>query len=376
MHVLFDHQSFSRQAVGGVSRSFVELARALNQESGVSARIFAPLHWNNYLRQPENRGFCSGFYQKKAVFRLWNQRWWLNHMLTGAVCAMNPPDVVHETWYSEHRCPLRRQTRVVTTVHDMIYQVHPEWTDNSVERSRELASSIDRADAILCVSEFTRNDLLNWRPSLDASRVFVVHHGVSDLGKSASEASAPSLPPSLLNASPFFLFVGQRSSSNKNFSFLARAFAASGLQGDFCLVCFGGGPFSGAEKSLFSSLGLGEAQTFQITSNDHVLRKLYETATALCYPSTYEGFGMPVLEAMSYSCPVVCSNATCLPEVAGDAALYFSPLDRDDLVHAMRRVAGEESLRRVLSARGRERAACFTWQSAARKAIGAYRAIL
>ena len=381
MDILFDHQSFARQATGGVSRSYVELARALNFEPEVSARILAPIHWNKYLCETENRGFASGAYQSRAIFRLWNQRWWFNHTFTNIRCRINPPDILHETWYSTHPYQLRAKTRMAITVHDMIYQVHPEWTNDAAERSRDLAASADRANIVFCDSEYTRNDLLNWRSSLDPKKIFVVHLVATKPGACEMRAGCPSAlssgqqPLAEAFRSPYFLYVGQRSSANKNFSFLVRAFAASGMQKDYSLVCFGGGGFNDSEKELFNSLGLPENRIHQVPHNDALLRLAYERAVALIYPSLYEGFGLPPLEAMGYDCPVLSANATCLPEIGGDAALYFSPTDVNELVYSLQQVAQNESVRNNLMMKGRSRFARFSGKAIADQALAAYKTV-
>jgi glycosyltransferase involved in cell wall biosynthesis len=378
MDILFDHQSFSRQATGGVSRSYVELARALNQHSGSSAQILAPIHWNQYLCESQNKDFSSGIYQQRAVFRLWKQRWWFNHMITNLWCRFTAPDIIHETWYSIHPYQLPKKTRVAITVHDMIYQVHPEWTPDAEERARELAASVDRAAVIFCDSEYTRNDLLNWRESLDPQKVFVVHltvikPGANELSPENSWAKAPHLKASaeILN-SPFFLYVGQRSATHKNFPFLAKAFAASGLQKEHNLICFGGGEFTDSEKRLFREIGLSTDRVYHIPHNDSLLGLAYKNAVAFIYPSLYEGFGLPPLEAMGYDCPVLSANATCIPEIGGDAAVYFSPTDQDDLVNSLRRISQSEALRKDLVHKGRVRFERYSGEVIAKQALEAY----
>lgn len=376
--IIFDHQSFSRQAHGGVSRSFLELARALNQLDSSTAEIFAPVHWNEYLAEQKNSSFVFGWRQTRGIFRLWNARWWLNHWMTTAKCRVSPPDILHETWYSEFGYRTTKRTRIATTVHDLIYQLHPDWTGDSASRSHQLRTSLKRADIVLCVSEFTRNDLLNWQSSLDPSRVFVVHHGVTPLGvqRKFEDGSLPSETtihcPFTLPSLPYLLFVGQRASRNKNFGAFAQAFASSGLQSDFGLVCFGGGPFTTDENQLFRALGFRADRVFQQSGDDNALKQAYVSAAALAYPSRHEGFGMPLLEAMLYHCPVASSNATCLPEIGGDACLYFDPEDTTHMAHVLREVLEDSCLRSKLIARGHERAKHFSWKAAAEKTLAAY----
>lgn len=374
MNILFDHQSFSRQAKGGVSRSFVELVRALNGFKDVHARILAPLHWNDYLCDSRNKKFCTGIHQNRGIFRLWHQRWWLNYLTTAVSSRFIVPDILHETWYSTIGYPLARRTKCAITIHDLIYQIHPEWTVDALKRSKQLAASLDRADVIFCVSEHTKNDLLNWRTSLNPDRVFTVYHGISNLGSTGDLDSEAHL--NILSEGPYFLYVGQRASQNKNFPILAQAFAHSGLQNTFSLLCFGGGPFNDQEMSLFKQAGLRKDRILQVSGDDQLLRRAYQSATALVYPSLYEGFGLPVLEAMSLRCPVLSSNASCLPEIGGDACLYFSPTILDDAICALKHIAADSTFRDNLMIKGLRRCENFTLKKSAKSALKAYNSIL
>lgn len=357
-----------------MSRSFVELARALNGLRGVHARIFAPLHWNDYLCDPRNKKFCTGIYQNRGVFRLWHQRWWFNYLTTVVSSRLIVPDILHETWYSTLGYPLARRTKCAITIHDLIYQIHPEWAVDALGRSEQLVASLNRADVIFCVSEYTKNDLLNWRPNLNPDRVFTVYHGISNLGAIEDLDHEDRL--NILCDGPYFLYVGQRASRNKNFPILAQAFAHSGLQNSFSLLCFGGGPFNDQEMSLFEQIGLREDRILQVSGDDHFLRLAYQSATALVYPSLYEGFGLPVIEAMSLRCPVLSSNASCLPEIGGDACLYFSPNVLDDVIHAMKSIAADSAFRNNLIIKGLRRCENFTWNKSAESALKAYDSIL
>ena len=377
MNILFDHQAFTRQAAGGVSRSFVELARAINQSGNNQARIFAPLHWNLYLEQPGNRPFCTGLHQSRGIFRFWNQRWHLNHAITLLRCQVQPPDILHETWYSSMPYRIPKKIKIATTVHDLIYQIHPEWTDDAKIRSRELSDSLQRADVVFCVSEHTRMDLLNW-VKLDPAKVFTIHHGVTTLAISSDFKSPVSdfRPQAAGLQRPYVLYVGQRSSKNKNFALLAEAYAKSGLQAGFQMLCFGGGPFNPAETAMFRKLGCKDEDAIQLSGDDSRLAMAYQHAAVLVYPSLYEGFGLPLLEAMSLGCPVLCSKASCHPEICGPAALYFDADSTEDLAVNMKLLLHDSHLREVLVKKGFDQSKLYTWEKSAHQALNAYRSIL
>ena len=177
-------------------------------------------------------------------------------------------------------------------------------------------------------------------------------------------------------AAPYVLFVGQRS-GYKNFEALLRAFAASErLKGDLRILCFGGGPLSTAELSLASELGLGSHHLSQLRGSDKLLGNAYAHAIALAYPSLYEGFGFPPLEAMSAGCPVLVSNTSSLPEVVGDAAIKFDPKNIEELRTAIERVTVSDEVRRELIAAGHERRKQFSWPRCVERTIDVYRKLV
>ncbi|MDP9052031.1 MAG: glycosyltransferase family 4 protein, partial [Acidobacteriota bacterium] len=175
---------------------------------------------------------------------------------------------------------------------------------------------------------------------------------------------------------PFLLYVGSRL-TYKNFERLLEAFAASPLlKNDFDLVCFGGGAFTSKEISLFQQLGLSDECCCQVSGDDATLAALYGSARAFVYPSLYEGFGIPPLEAMSFNCPVVCSGLSSIPEVVGNAAEMFDPYDPESIQKAIERVATDEVLRETLVSRGRERVKQFSWERCAKETLDVYSRVL
>jgi glycosyltransferase involved in cell wall biosynthesis len=402
LSVLFDHQAFSRQSVGGVSRSFVELARQMQAISNVEASILAPLHWNSYLQMKNTKQFKIGIYQNIGIYRFWKLRYLINHTATELYCRRWPPIILHETWYSSVAYRIPHQIKIAITVHDLIFQVHPEWATDAAQRATDLAASVDRSDIIFCDTHHTRNDLLNWK-KIDPQKVRVVHLGASELGSSHRISFEPRVQPKVdvsendrfsqipascklqnrsgLSAAlpcggrPYLLYVGDRA-SYKNFPALVKAFAASGVHRELALHCFGGGPFTHTEIELFLSLGLSDDCVLQFSGNDDALKEAYASALAFVYPSLYEGFGLPPLEAMSCDCPVVCSCATCLPEVCGDACLYFEPKDIESMSHALREIVENSTLREDLIRRGRKQVKMFTWEAMALKVLDAYSSVL
>jgi glycosyltransferase involved in cell wall biosynthesis len=175
---------------------------------------------------------------------------------------------------------------------------------------------------------------------------------------------------------PFFLYVGHRY-AHKNFPRLRAAFAESLLFKTHKLVCFGGDQFTEDEQKRAKELGIPPDRIVQISGgNDDLLSRYYASAEAFVYPSEYEGFGIPLLEAMECGCPVICSNNSSIPEVAGDAAIYFDAEDIHSISNAMLRVAQSPSERSQLIMKGKVRCKQFSWDICARQTYSVYERLL
>ena len=219
---------------------------------------------------------------------------------------------------------------------------------------------------MICISASTRDDVLELL-DVDPKKVSVVYLGCRVPGQFVGRR---------LVAEPYLLYVGNRE-GYKNFATLFRAYASSTrLRRDFRLVCFGGSSFSEDERSMIGASGIEGNALIQLRGGDYVLSNLYTHASALIYPSLYEGFGLPALEAMAHGCPTVCSNTSSLPEVVGAAAELFDPHDVEAFVYAMERVVFSDARTTALREAGRKRAELFSWASCARKTRGIYEAIV
>jgi glycosyltransferase involved in cell wall biosynthesis len=144
---------------------------------------------------------------------------------------------------------------------------------------------------------------------------------------------------------------------------------------DYRLICFGGGPFQPAEIDAMKNLGV-EGRVEVVEGSDRLLANLYAFASVLVYPSLYEGFGIPPLEAMHYGCPVVVSNASSLPEVVGEAGRYFDPHFEEDLLKAMEDVLYDSGVRTAIIEAGHRREAQFSWERCVRETCEVYRGVL
>lgn len=358
MKVLFSHDIFVMQRHGGASRVFAGLHGALLAH-GVASRVAAGLHINTYLAgQSGVAGVRVPGLTSPAMLRAYGI---CNAPLERAVVAAWRPSVYHLTYFP--RRTERPKSPVAVTVLDMIHERYPEQfppEDHTSERKRHWVGA---ADIVFTISQRTKDDLVS-AFSVAEEKVVVVHPGV--------RAPAPGGALDARRFGDYLLYVGERGIGYKNFDGLVRAMARSEVASGCNLVCFGGRPLTSEERALLSRLGL-LGKTTMVNGEDGELAALYAGARALVYPSKYEGFGFPPLEAMTAGCPVACARAGSLPEVVGDAALLFDPDDVDDIAAALDRVVADEGLRSRLLASGAIRSATFTWERAAQETVEGYR---
>ena len=366
MRIAYDHQIFGWQRFGGVSRYVFEVANHLAEAEGnsIHCHIVCPFHVNDYLRKANPKLKVTGIHAP-AVRKTGRLYRFVNKTLAPFFLQKWRPDILHETYYSRTTiAPLGCKT--VLTVHDMIHELYPMYFPNWDPTREEKKAAVARADHIICVSENTRRDLIRLL-DVPPEKTSVVHHGFA-LGH--VKTTNPQLP-----GRPFLLFVGSRG-GYKNFERLLQAFANRlNIRDNYDLVAFGGGSFSAREQGLIRNLGLTDRQVRQLGGDDAILSALYKQASLFVYPSLYEGFGIPPLEAMSFDCPVICSNTSSIPEVVGNAAVQFDPHEVDSIANALEAVISNPALQADLRQKGRERIHAFSWNRCALDTLKVYRQV-
>jgi glycosyltransferase involved in cell wall biosynthesis len=377
LRIGFDATPAVRQG-GGIGRYTRELLRALgalDTENRYSLFYASPAGAPAHALPPLPRNFRARHLPFDDV---WLARVWHRARLPLAVDWLTGPiDLFHSPDFTLP--PTRRGTRTILTVHDLSF-VRDPGSAMPVLRAylnQVVPRSVARADLVLADSQATRADLVELYGA-DPHKIEVLYSGVN-------EAFQPVRDPVRLEAvrakyglggGPFILAVGTLQ-PRKNYVRLIQAFATLPGRGDLRLVIAGGKGWLFDE--IFTEverLGLGGRVIFPGFAADEDLPALYSAASVLAYPSIYEGFGLPILEAFACGTPVVTSTASCLPEVAGEAALMAPPTDVDALRDALRRVLEDADLSLKLVAAGRERAKQFSWQKAAEELLNHYRRLM
>jgi glycosyltransferase involved in cell wall biosynthesis len=358
MKVLFDHQAFSNQKYGGISRYFANLHQGLNALPGVSSKLGLAFTRNAYINQHNLPvgGVFNNWVDKKSRREKYN-KWYCRHLL-----KQGDFDVFHPTYYSPYFLEYLNKPFVLT-VHDMIHELYPDYFAGIDEKTKGYKEQvITRADHIIAISDCTKNDIQRFY-NIPDNKITVIHHGYHM--ETAAVTSTVSKPDG-----KYLLFVGDRF-AYKNFERFIKAVAPLLVKNSLKLICTGGGAFTDAEWELITLHHITN-NIQQVSVADDELRNLYTHAEAFIYPSFYEGFGLPVLEAFYNKCPVIMSNTSSLPEVGGDAAEYFDPMDEESITTAIQNVIHNNNRQNELRAMGTQRLQLFNFETCLEKTVKVY----
>lgn len=278
--------------------------------------------------------------------------------------------------------PPRIKGKVITTIHDMTYELYPETMDKrNLKRIKDdIQYSVDRSDKIITVSESSKNDIIKFL-NVDESKIEIVYNGVDyeKFNKYYTEDIKLIVRNKYNLPQNYILYMGTLE-PRKNIDSIIEAFALIKKQEDFDNIKL---VIAGKKGWLFEDIfNLVD----KLNLKDHVIFTdyvdetdkpiIYNMAKLFVFPSLYEGFGIPVLEAMASSVPVITSNMSSLPEVAGDAAILVNPKDIEDIAKNMIKILSDDDLKNELVRKGYIQAQKFTWEASAEKLYNIYKEIM
>lgn len=363
--VYYDFQILSFQKYGGISRYFYEIYNYINKNNYDWTAVtdcyfsvneyFKPL----FLHKPFRRQFKGSYFlENKFNINKRNAKRIIN----------NGVDIVHPTYFDPYVLDYISEEKLVITVYDMIYEIYPDYFTDSkciIENKKKL---IYAADKIIAISDSTKRDIIRFYPDIPEDKIDVIYIGNS-LKRDTDRANSKSINI----PDKYVLFVGQRG-MYKNFNLFFRSMKPIfDKYDDMYLICAGGGQFSGKEIETF---GKYKERIIQMDVSDDILTQLYSSATCFVFPSLYEGFGIPTLEAFSCNCPVALSNSSSMPEVGGDAALYFDPLNANDITDVVETIISNDKIRESLIIKGKEQLKKFDWNLIVPQILRCYDSLL
>jgi glycosyltransferase involved in cell wall biosynthesis len=359
MRVYCDNIIFSLQRAGGISVYWFELLRRL-------------------LRDEVSLGVIEGRNVDDNIFRTklnLPQQLMVRNLTIPTQIARYLPSFValskgcifHSSYY---RVPWGSDCATVVTAYDFTYERFGSGLPRLVH-SVQKRIALQKAHGVICISESTKRDLLKFVPGVSEDRIRVIHLGYSDEFRPVQEGvHRESFDREGLHDLPYLVYVGDRS-PYKNFQLAVSA--VSQVLG-YGLVVVGGGKLSRSDQELLDDQLGGRYLHLDRLPNEK-LNSLYNSAHALIYPSSYEGFGIPVIEAMAAGCPVIASNTSSIPEAAGNAGLLVDDLSAVAFAACIRELENS-SLREAVIQRGFENVKRFSWERCYQETIAFYREIL
>ncbi len=371
MQVTIDGIAFESQTHGGLSRLYSEI---LPRMGDIDPALHIELLSANRIRRPLPIGPHIDYgkilplekvLKPSQAFGLARLR--VRDLALDLRQYEDETGIWHSTFFTR---PRKWRGPVVVTVLDMIHERFPElftgWhNDYFREKKRQ---EILNADAIICISETTKTDVQTFY-KVDAEKLYVTTLAHSPAFRQLSPAPRHQ---DLQIAKPFLLFIGKRA-NYKNADMLLSAYSRWPQRGKVDLV-FVGAQWSQVEIQRLTTLDIVDNVHALSNVNDELLCQLYNAALAFVYPSLYEGFGIPLLEAMACGCPIVASDIPTSREIAVDYPTYFGPLQEEELIAALEKMwTSSNNLEH--QRRGRERARQFSWQKTSERTLIVYQAL-
>ena len=360
--ILFDNQMFTFQRFGGVTRYFADLIYnlpAAEFEASLPMR-FCENHYvtETYGGKYNTFSFPRSYRLRRRLYQP------VNRFCAWRALSKCDYDIFHPTYFSPYFLgALEKNNKpFVLTVHDMVFERYPQDVliyDRTIQHKKLL---VEKAAHIIAVSENTKRDIVEILGT-SPDKISVVHHGYRAVGSAAEQMF-----------DNYVLYVGERKGYKNFFPWLSAVRPLLMKYPTLRIVCTGT-PFGSSEVELFAKWNISD-RLVHITANDAQMASLYRHALCFVFPSHYEGFGIPILEAFHNGCPVCLSNASCFPEVAGDAAIYFNPHDAQSMADALQELISSPALRDDLRLRGLQRSKEFSLERMVQQTCDVYRKLL
>jgi glycosyltransferase involved in cell wall biosynthesis len=384
VRVLFDYQIFEEQKTGGISRYVYELYKNFRSDPEIEIQLPVNFSENIYLNSLNEFQYLSSgmihpyqkflpwlnFKGKSKLYSLFSKKVYADTNIQNSLNSLrkNDYDIFHPSYYYTYYLDEIKDKPLVITVHDMINEIYPEYFPPDCVSTEFKKQLTGRADKIIAVSENTKKDLIKIF-NISPDKIDVIYHGSSTfLGESNTKNNELFLPEIYL------LYVGSRA-IYKNFRFFLDSVRVLLKKNSELKIICTGQPFTKDEMDYFRINNI-ENNLIHYFASDTQIMQLYKYAAAFVFPSLYEGFGIPVLEAFSCGCPCALSNAGSLPEVGGDAAIYFDPRSSDSILSAINRILFDNELRGDMRMKGFDRAKSFTWEKAATETKAVYKHLI
>jgi mannosyltransferase len=339
LKIIYDNIIFSLQKAGGISIYWIELIKRLVQKKGGNISFYESENQNIFRKELDIE------VKKESVLNLKFLRY------LPFIKRLPKKSIFHSSYY---RVSLQKDVVNITTVHDFTYEYFRSGLAKYIHVWQK-GFAIKRSDGIICVSENTKKDLMKFYPMIEESKIKVIYNGVSDeFVKLENRKEYLTDEFETLKDKKYILYIGDRS-SYKNFDIAIEVLKK--LE-DYNFVVIGGEEFSSTEKKNTKNIK-NRIYHFRGIEGDK-LNILYNNAFCLLYPSSYEGFGIPILEAMKSGCPVVSTNISSIPEVAGDAGLLVDEIKVDNFINEIKKLENNE-FRGELINKGLEQSKRFNW---------------
>ncbi|MBK2024965.1 glycosyltransferase family 4 protein [Francisella philomiragia] len=351
MVIGIDAYILSKKVITGIGRYTLEMVKALSKNTNVSIILFSPQKLQNDIKsQLDSNIKIVEFNLSNKVLHIF---WYI--FLHKIISKYN----LDYFWGPSHKLPKKQKDiKYIVTIHDLVYKVYP----NTLMRKTRLLDtfrvpqSIKKANIILTVSDSTKNDVIKYFG--DNNKVHRVYLGNSFTNVKTRESNIDQ---------KYILFVGTVE-PRKNIENLVRAYSklSQDIKNKYKLLIVGAKGWGKVDlDSLLDSLNLNtNVKVYNYITNEE-LASLYKTASLFVYPSLYEGFGLPILEAMSYGVPVICSKTSSMPEVLGDAGILIDPQNYYSVAEEIQKVLDNDDLQSQMSMMSLMRSKYFSWDKAA-----------